>query len=458
MDGRAALAPAAGSPARLVSARVGGAHHGTALFALGLLAMLRVFAPLAQMLTLLVVTQAYEVQVPIGPVATLIGIELVIAALTWKRVRAAPQISERELFWQALLDVAMFALMLYFTGGTSNPFAPLFVLPTAISAGALPPRRVWMVALSTMAAYGVLRYVHVPLFHPEGHTQVFGLHEDGMVINYLFTAALLTYFCMRMANTLRERERMLADARDAQTRNEAVVAIGALAAGHAHELSTPLATMAVVVSELQRQHVDNADLRRDLSVLATQVEACKRIVGNLAEAAGRPRSEAAHGARLDEFLRSIVERARALRPGATIELAFACAGPAPMIVAEDTLRLAINNLVDNAARASPQTVHVKADWADGELLVQVRDRGPGFPLELLHRLGKRLTTTRGPENGMGLGLLLSAVTLERLGGRLELSNSPEGGALATLRLPLRAILIENSPPQDDKNHGHHHLH
>lgn len=443
MDGGAGLAPAAGMPAQPGRARVGGTPNDSALFALRLLAFLRVFAPMAQVLTLFVVTRAYEVRVPTAEVGALILIEIGVAALTWVRVLTASRISPIELFWQAQLDVALFALMLYFTGGSSNPFAPLFILPTAIVASALQPRYVWLVALTTMGAYAGLRYWHVPLFHPQGHTQVYDLHEDGMVINYVFTAALLTYFCVRMIVSLRERERMLANARDAQIRSESVVAIGALAAGHAHELSTPLATMAVVVSELQRQHATDPALCRDLAVLGEQVEACKRIVSNLAQAAGQPRSESAHGAAFDDFLRAIIERSRALHPGATIDVAFGSPAPAPMIVAEDTLRLAITNLVDNAARASPQQVRVEADWAGDELRVRVRDQGPGFPPELLHRLGKRLQSTRAPSQGMGLGLLLSAVTLERLGGRLELSNAPEGGALAVLRLPLHSILIES---------------
>lgn len=432
---------------RAATARLNGAPPDAGLFALRLLAFLRVFAPLAQVLTLLVVTQAYEVRVPIGPVVTLIGIELTIAALTWMRVRRAPRISQREMLAQALLDVALFSLMLYFTGGSSNPFAPLFLLPTAICASALRPRQVWIVALTTMAAYAVLRYVHVPLYHPEGHTLVYDLHEDGMVINYLFTAALLTYFCLRMVVTLRERERSLAAVHDTQMRNESVVAIGALAASHAHELSSPLATMAVVVSELQLQYAGDTRLREDLALLALQVESCKRIVSNLAQAAGRQRAETAHGAPIDEFLRGIVERARALSPGATISIGFAPATSAPMVVAEDTLRLAITNLVDNAARASPQCVQVQADWSGGTLRVAVRDHGPGFSPEQLERLGKRPHSTRPPGQGMGLGLMLSAVTLERLGGRLELTNHPEGGALATLRLPLGSILIESPQPE-----------
>ena len=235
---------------------------------LRLLAFLRVFAPLAQLLTLFVVTAQYEVQVPIGAVLWVLAIEGVVAVATWIRLRRSPRVTSLELFLQAHVDIALFATILYLTGGASNPFAPLFVLPMAVTASALPPRGVWATTVSTMLAYVFLRYNHVPLYHPSGETQVYELHENGMVVNYLFTAALLAFFVNRMHSTLRQHEHLLARARDAQMRNESVVAIGALAAGYAHELSTPLSTVAVVVAELQRERSTDLRLAQDLSVVS----------------------------------------------------------------------------------------------------------------------------------------------------------------------------------------------
>jgi two-component system sensor histidine kinase RegB len=272
---------------------------------------------------------------------------------------------------------------------------------------------------------------------------VYELHEDGMVINYLFTAALLTYFVNRMHGALRRREGALAEAREAQLRNESVVAIGALAAGYAHELSSPLGTVALVVSELKREHAGNAELKRDLQIIEDQVHSCKTIVSNLAQAAGQRRAESASGARLDHFIENVVERVRALHPGATIVPRLDTRTPPPSIVAEETLRQAITNLVQNAAQVSPEHVDMSADWSNGELRVVVLDRGPGFSAEVLERLGRPATSSRAASGGMGMGLMLSVTTLERLGGRLELGNVPGGGARAVLVLPLRSILIEN---------------
>lgn len=408
--------------------------------ALHVLAGLRTFTPLAQGATLYVASTHFEVSVPAEPVLMLIALELVLAAVTWLRLWLIQRVTVLELFLQIELEVALFTAMLYLTGGVTNPFSPLFLLPMALAAAALPPRLVWAVTASTIAAYAFIRNHHLSLQHPEGHTEVYELHETGMVVNYVLTGVLLTYICLRAVSALRNHERMLAQARDTQLRNESVVAIGALAAGHAHELGSPLSTMAVVVGELQRERAHDPVLLRELDIVATQIDRCKDIVSRLVETAGRRRAESVGVTTVSAFVDSIVERARSLHSGATIELRMDRAAASPRIVVEDTLRQAITNLVDNAVQASPQSVVVVAAWSASELTISVRDCGPGFPPEMLRTLGKRIhASQKGP--GHGMGLMLTAATLERLGGALELSNAPDGGARADVRIALRALAL-----------------
>jgi two-component system sensor histidine kinase RegB len=411
---------------------------GAARQALRMLLALRIFTPVAQIATLLVAMLFYQVHVALAPIVVLLVIEGIVAAATAVRLRHWRGVSQAELFAQALLDATLFAAVLYFTGGTANPFAPLFLVPIVIVSSALDRLRVWLLALATIAAYFFLRQHHMPLWHPEGHTQVYELHEDGMVVNYVLTAALLAFFCNYMHAALRSQERRLIAAREAQMRNESVVSLGALAAGYAHELSSPLSAMAVVVGELKIHQVGDARVVQELEVVERQIDACKHIISRLTSAGGQRRAESAGGARLDQFLGAAVDWVRALHPGATIHASIEGPAPAPLIVAEETLRQAIMNLVQNAAQASPEHVQVTATWDLAELVVDVRDRGPGFPAEILRSLGRKVGSTKGT---MGMGLLLSATTLERMGGALELSNPDSGGALATIRMPLASIVL-----------------
>lgn len=430
--------------ARISEAVGGDPGDEAALQGLRMLAILRGVAPLFQALTMLVVTHHFSVSVPNVAFWSVLLAEVLLAIATWARVRRSPRVSSSELFWQVHLDIALFTLVLFLTGGATNPFAPLFLVPMAIATSALPSGRVWMIAVSTMVAYVLLRHWHVPLHHPSGMTEVYELHENGMVVNYLMTAALAAFFGTRMSQAIRRHERMLADARDVQMRNDSVVAIGALAAGYAHELSSPLATMAVVVGELEREHRADPDLAHNLRLLDDRIQACKRIISGLASSAGQRRTESASGARLDQFIVAIVERARALHPGTTIELHLDTSSPAPLVIAEETLRQAITNVIDNAVHASAEQVHVDASWAPEHLVVEVRDRGPGFTPEALERLGKRIGSTKSAHGGLGMGLLLTAATLARLGGRLDPANLSAGGASVRLTVPLSSIVI-NKP-------------
>jgi two-component system, sensor histidine kinase RegB len=413
--------------------------ENTARQGLRLLGLLRLLAPVTQALTMLVAVQVLQVHLPERALWLLLGLQVLLAAATWARLAWGPRVGATELVIQVHVDILVFATVLYHTGGATNPFAPLFVLPMAITASAQRPRWVWVAALSTMVAYVFLRDHHVPLHHPLGQTQVYELHENGMVVNYLFTAALLAYFVNRMQAALLKRERQLAAARDAQMRAESVVAIGALAAGHAHEISTPLTTMSVVVSELRRVRQSDTALQQDLSLLDEQIRGLKRLVSELTQAAGRRRAEAASGARLDDFVQGIVNRARRLHPGTNIQAELSGPLPAPLVVAEETLRQAVTNLIDNAVQASPHEVLVRADWSGQRLSLSVIDSGAGFNAETLSQLAQ--TAEHGRPADPGRGLVLTLYTLDRLGGALLLRNRPEGGAHAEIQLPLEAIVL-----------------
>jgi two-component system sensor histidine kinase RegB len=262
-------------------------------------------------------------------------------------------------------------------------------------------------------------------------------------VNYAFTAALLAFFVAKIRLGLQQHGRLLAEVHDRQMRNESTVAIGSLAASCAHEMSSPLATVAVVVGELQREHAGNPKLQESLKLIGGQLEVTKQALSNLTAAAGERRAEAAGVARLDCFLTTIVQQAQVLYPETTIRSRIGD-GPAPRIVAEETLRQAFANLIDNAVRASPEYVEVTAGWSGPNVVVVVCDRGPGFPQEILGKLCKAESAKKRLEAGVGVGLILTTVTLGRLGGSLTLENIAHGGARAEVRLPLRAILLEDN--------------
>ena len=264
-----------------------------------------------------------------------------------------------------------------------------------------------------------------------------------MIINYVLTAAMLVYFCNRLFASLRYQAQLAREAQEAQMRSESVGAIGALAAGSAHELGSPLATVAVIAAELKREYHGDQRLQRDLQLINQQMQACKKILVKMARAGDERRAETTNGTWLDDFIQATIERLRMLNPGATILARLDEATPPPFIVVEETLRQTIANLIQNAVHVSSQHVKVAVAWSGADLVVTVSDRGPGFNTEVLHTLGKQIATTERSESGLGLGLLLGAETLKRLGGSLDLVNRASGGARVRLRVPLASLLLDN---------------
>lgn len=404
---------------------------------------------MGQILAIWVASHVLDVPLPLFAIGTIIAAFVVLNVLTWWRLRLRQSVSEAELFGHLLLDVAVLTGLLYLTGGSANPFVSLLLLPLTIAVTALPGRYSWAMAAITVACYSILMVFYVPL--PRGHDSQFAgdfaLHVLGMWFNFVLSAGIIAYFVLKMGNTLRERDLALAQAREKALRDERLVALGMLAAGAAHELGTPLATIAVLAKDLEQECADvNAppDMRDNLVVLRDQVARCKSILSTMAASAGQVRAESGHRFSLDSYLKNIVQQWQAMRPDIIVQYHADGSHPAPSIAGEKTLSQAIMNILNNAADASPDHVAIDAQWSATELRMEICDRGEGLTPITQERAGQMLFTTKAPDQigvgGLGLGLFLAHATLGRLGGSVRLSNREGGGACTYVILPLAQLM------------------
>lgn len=409
------------------------------LDALRNLAVLRLVAPVMQLIAVAFTEWVFGIRTLTPLLMGVFGLQLLVALMTWAYVLRRPRVRVRQVVLNGLLDIVMFAAVLYFTGGAANPFSILVVLPYMIIASALAPRWVVLIAGFAVFCHLLLAWLAPGLSHPEGVDALYALQVKGMIAAFVMAALLLTFFVNRLNTAARRNELSLRQALELQTRNESVTAMGALAAGYAHELSSPLGTMSLIVEDLLVRQA-HSPLAQDLRKLDEQLRNCKDIISNLAQAGGQRRSESAGAIRADLFVLSILDRVRNLHAGATLIPALDPATP-PVIVGEETLRQAVTNVVENAVQASPHHVLVQTHWGGEELRITVQDRGPGFAPEILQQFGMTVHTTRRAVGGHGMGLVLASATLDYLGGGLTLSNAPEGGACVTIEVPLATIGI-----------------
>lgn len=401
---------------------------------------LRYIALAGQALALWVAVVNLHMSLPQRPLVWTIAGMAAVNLFTGLRLRRPWLVRDAELFGQLLLDVVALTVLLYFSGGSTNPFVTLYLLPLALTAAALPGVYTWVMAAVTAASYSALMFWYVPLSQGHAaHGDEFALHVLGMWIGFVLSAGLIAWFAVKMAATVRSRDQLLAAMREQELKHERILALGTLATGAAHELGTPLSTMAVLVKDIAPDAGVSAD---KLAILRAQIARCKEILASLSAAAGQVRAESGQSLALDQFLDELVRRWLATRPGVHAHTQFVGTQPAPRIVAEQTLAQAITNILNNAADVSPQDVEIDGRWSAEELTLEIADRGPGLEPELAHQAGEPLLSTKS--DGLGLGLFLAYTTLNRFGGAVRLMNRDGGGVLCRLTLPLAALSISDS--------------
>lgn len=407
----------------------------------------------------------YDLELPLVPVACAMGLLIVLNGVAWWRLRQPRPASDMELLVQLLLDMAALTLLFYYTGGYTNPFLWMYLLPLTVAAVALPWRHTWLIALLAVGCYSALMFWYQPLsmmamdmssmdmsgmsreemrkMHMGHQESGFSIHLLGMWAGFVVSALVIAFFVERIGRNLRDYDRLIAEAREKMLESERILALGTLATAAAHELGTPLATMAVVAGEMADEVVDRPQLAASLALFRTQIGRCKEILTSITATAGQQRAEDGQGLGLDKFLEQTIAHWRDMRPETRLEYHMQGGHPAPVIAVDRTMKQALVNLLDNAADASPGHVEISGRWDAGELSLAIRDYGAGLSPEIADKAGTPLFTTKA-DHGMGLGLYLARIIFERFGGTVDLQNHPEGGSLATIRLPLKALTIKGT--------------
>lgn len=417
------------------------------------LIQLRWVAVVGQLITIEVTHFSLGMRLPLEPMlAIVIGMALFNLACLL-RCRARKAVHEVELFIGLLVDVAALTAQLYLSGGISNPFVFLYLLQIAVGAMLLRGGYIGSIVLAASGCVALLATFHRPLpLAPNLHDGLASPYVAGLLVCFLLNAVLVVIFITRINDTLRRRDARLAAARQRAAEEEHILRMGLLASGAAHELGTPLATLAVILGDWKRMPSLSHDqaLRDDIVEMEAQVQRCKRIVSGILLSAGETRGEHSRQTTVRGFVDSVVQEWRATRSVDTLVYDNQVLADTAM-VADTTLRQMVFNVLDNACDASPQWVSLQARVDGDALHIIVTDRGPGFAPAILHHIGAPYQSTKGQPGG-GLGLFLSMNVARTLGGSLRAENTPQGGACVTITLPLPDIAWSNETP--NHHHGH----
>jgi len=356
---------------------------------------------------------------------------IVINGLLWWRLQHAWPVSELEFFANLLLDVCFLTLVLYLTGGSTNPLVSYYLIPLIISAAVLRPGHTWVIAIFCITFYTLLLFHFHPLslFSASGHGSMMSAHFLGMWLNFCFSAVLISWFVVRMASTLREKEWAIARGREKGLRNEQIISVASIAAGTAHELRTPLATMAVTVDEMREDH---PELTEDLAVLEQQIERCDKTLKELVSTTTDESRRIVTS--IGTMLSSLIDKWSLARPEIRLRLNCPAQISSKKIHYDQSLQHALMNFLNNAADVSPAYVALSVTADAGQVIFVIEDHGAGIPEDVARQLGRSYVSRR--QGGLGLGVLLSQASVERLGGTVTLSGMADKGTRLELQLPL----------------------
>jgi two-component system, sensor histidine kinase RegB len=392
-----------------------------------------------QTATILAVYGLFEIPLPILPLFVIVGVELLSNVLCAIWFQRRPRVREWHLAAVMALDIGLLTGLLYFTGGPFNPFSFLYLVNIALAAVALHAQWTWMLVALALLSFGLLPltdYWPLPLEHLAPDERVTFL-QQGMWVAFGVASGFIVHFLWRITSDLAQRERELNQTRAEAAQKDRLASLATMAAGAAHELATPLGTIALVARELERQLGDAlaAEVRDDVRLIREQVARCRRILDQMGGGVGKSDEQSVESITLSALFDEVLTGVRDAPP-VHLEIDPVAAG-ARLRLPPRAVAQALRSLVTNAQDASPsrQPVVVSAGIEARALAVEVRDRGPGMATDVLERIGEPFFTTKPPGRGMGLGLFLTRAVVERLGGTLAIDSAPAQGTLARVIVP-----------------------
>ncbi len=337
-------------------------------------------------------------------------------------------------------DVVGLTVMLFFTGGAHNPFTMFYLLYVTIAVILLPPWGAWGTVVLCTVGFWTLFYSDHALESSMGETccSDMNAHLQGMVVGMVLTGCGIAYFVSRLTAGLRESRRMVALAQIDGERARRTMEVATLAAGIAHELATPLGTIAVVSQDLEKMAGEccaSQSCADDARVIRQEVERCRLIIEKLGKAGMTPEEtcKALDWENLAALLSGYV--AEPVRERLDVKVRSSSSRP---MFPQSRLFQCLAILIKNAAEAAPTDTRVILDAAisEGRCVFRVLDRGPGFPEGFEKRIGEPLFTTKAKHGGLGLGLYLVKAFVTDLGGELKVETASGGGTVVEMKLPL----------------------
>lgn len=394
-------------------------------------------------LMILLAVLGLNIDLPVIPMSFILALMVATNLITRHFINSGKGNTFYLIFIQLLLEILSFSGILFYSGGATNPFTFFYLIPLAIAAIVIPGLPTWFLTALTVLLYSLLLKFYVPLgYQMHGHHHElssdgqFSQHVFGMWFGFLVSAALVTWFITYLSKELKQRDHAIAEARQREMRDQQMVTLGTLAAGTAHELGTPLASLAVVSGELTDgfDALEQPELFENQRILRDQINRCKKILSVLSDSAGESRAEAGHLVSVDDFINKIMDQWQHQRPDMPFEIQLKTEQAKGQLLYDRTISQALINLLNNAADATTKSIQINAHADDQALQLDIQDSGSGMSDEQIALAGDVSFSSK--PDGMGIGLFLAITTIRRSGGSVGFQRLDTAGTSSIINLPL----------------------
>jgi two-component system sensor histidine kinase RegB len=413
-----------------------------------------------QLLTIIIVGFGLRIPIFVGPLLVIVAATTVSNWLLYRWLARhgdwTANVEENHrldlsLGMVSMMDLASLTALLYATGGATNPFFLFYFVNLGLSAILLPRKWVWGLNLLAILCFVFLLYDHYSLdvldvgpdMYPVRASGRWTLLQLGMIVAFTTCSSVIVYFLTRLAWSLSQHEMELREAQRRKAESDKLEALGTLAAGAAHELATPLSTIAVVARDVEkaleaqsRERDSGSELVNDIHLIRSELDRCRKILHRMSADAGQTMGETIQAVGWDELQ---AETLAGLPDADRVDWRVDCADPnaairVPLLSLSQALRGLIRNGLDASAASDRVAVRIGCDRAQ-VWTIRIQDRGSGMTPEIASRVGQPFFTTKSPGKGMGLGVFLAENLVRRLGGKMKFESSLESGTLVLIELP-----------------------
>ena len=426
-----------------------------------------------QLLTICVVAFGLGIRVELVPLLVALGITAAtnaLFALWFRRVRRSDMEGVKNLRFQRafsvlmFLDLAVLTYLLYYTGGHANPFAVFYFVNLALSGILISPKQAWFLAVLSIVCFSGLFFWQVPLqelLRPESllsvkETGQITLGQWGMIVSFSACALVIVYFATRLNTEVRRSNEALRFAERKQARSDQWESLGTLAAGAAHELATPLTTVAVLSKEIAIELDGKAipqSVEEDVTVIQTEIARCRDILTRMSIDAGHITAERPKQVCVPELVYATLAELPDVRNRLDLKIDPELEDRL-IEVPLQSVCLAIRALLQNATDASQEkVVDFRISNLDENLTISIQDRGEGMSAETLQKVDNPFFSTKEIGRGMGLGRFLARSVIERLGGSMTTISVLGEGTLVKVSLPVILDSNINNEPENTAIRG-----